>query len=156
MMYYCFFQDDVVPRKEKRQYKKRKHKTDSRGGSLEDNGVRGGTGSGGGRGNRPGVLGGGLDPLLSSDEDSSLPSHSHPQPSVPSDRDDEDTTDEGQFTFRRNRNSTYLPVSAVEFSHVFIFYVQFLIETNVNQISCGLETGLLFNFAQAVVNHGCQ
>ncbi|KOX79622.1 Enhancer of polycomb like protein 1 [Melipona quadrifasciata] len=101
--------DDVVPRKEKRQYKKRKHKTDSRGGNLEDNGVRGGTGSGGGRGSRPGVLGSGLDPLLSSDEDSSLPSHSHPQPSVPSDRDDEDTADEGQFTFRRNRNSTYLP-----------------------------------------------
>ncbi|XP_043599406.1 enhancer of polycomb homolog 1 [Bombus pyrosoma] len=101
--------DDVVPRKEKRQYKKRKHKTDSRGGNLEDNGVRGGTGSGGGRGSRPGVLGSGLDPLISSDEDSPLPSHSHSQPSVPSDRDDEDTADEGQFTFRRNRNSTYLP-----------------------------------------------
>ncbi|OAD55378.1 Enhancer of polycomb like protein 1 [Eufriesea mexicana] len=101
--------DEVVPRKEKRQYKKRKHKTDSRGGSLEDNGIRGGAGSGGGRGNRPGVLGGGLDPLISSDEDSPLPSHSHSQPSVPSDRDDEDTADEGQFAFRRNRNSTYLP-----------------------------------------------
>ncbi|CAL7933254.1 unnamed protein product [Xylocopa violacea] len=101
--------DEVVPRKEKRQYKKRKHKTDSRGGSLEDNGVWGGTGSGGGRGSRPSVLGGGLDPLMSSDEDSQLPSHSHSQPSVPSDRDDEDTADEGQFTFRRNRNSTYLP-----------------------------------------------
>ncbi|XP_076624633.1 enhancer of Polycomb [Colletes latitarsis] len=101
--------DEVVPRKEKRQYKKRKHKTDSRGGSLEDNGVRGGTGSGGGRGSRPGVLGGGLDPLMSSDEDSPLPSHSHSQPSVPSDRDDEDTTEEGQFVFRRNKNSTYLP-----------------------------------------------
>ncbi|XP_076241435.1 enhancer of Polycomb [Calliopsis andreniformis] len=101
--------DEVVPRKEKRQYKKRKHKTDSRGGSLDDTGVRGGTGSGGGRGSRPGVLGGGLDPLMSSDEDSPLPSHSHSQPSVPSDRDDEDTADEGQFAFRRNRNSTYLP-----------------------------------------------
>ncbi|XP_017875455.1 enhancer of polycomb homolog 1 isoform X2 [Ceratina calcarata] len=101
--------DEVVPRKEKRQYKKRKHKTDGRGGGLEDNGVRGGTGSGGGRGTRPGVLGSGLDPLMSSDEDSPLPSHSHSQPSVPSDRDDEDTADEGQFAFRRNRNSTYLP-----------------------------------------------
>ncbi|EGI58322.1 Enhancer of polycomb-like protein 1 [Acromyrmex echinatior] len=99
--------DEVVPRKEKRQYKKRKHKTDSRGGSLDDTGIRSGTGSGGGRGNRPGVLGSGLDPLISSDEDSPLPSHS--QPSLPSDRDDEDTADEGQFAFRRNRNSSYLP-----------------------------------------------
>ncbi|KAF7411509.1 hypothetical protein HZH66_000405 [Vespula vulgaris] len=101
--------DEVVARKEKRQYKKRKHKTDSRGGSLDETGIRGGTGSGGGRGNRTGVLGSGLDPLLSSDEDSPLPSHSHSQPSLSSDRDDEDTADEGQFAFRRNRNSTYLP-----------------------------------------------
>ncbi|KAL6261920.1 hypothetical protein P5V15_007002 [Pogonomyrmex californicus] len=101
--------DEVVPRKEKRQYKKRKHKTDSRGGSLDDTGIRSGTGSGGGRGNRPGVLGSGLDTLISSDDDSSLPSHSHTQPSLPSDRDDEDTADEGQFAFRRNRNSSYLP-----------------------------------------------
>ncbi|KYN14378.1 Enhancer of polycomb like protein 1 [Trachymyrmex cornetzi] len=101
--------DEVVPRKEKRQYKKRKHKTDSRGGSLDDTGIRSGTGSGGGRGNRPGVLGSGLDTLISSDEDSPLPSHSHSQPSLPSDRDDEDTADEGQFAFRRNRNSSYLP-----------------------------------------------
>lgn len=104
-----------MPRKEKRQYKKRKHKTDSRGGSLDDTGVRSGTGSGGGRGNRPGVLGSGLDPLISSDEDSPLPSHSHTQPSLPFDRDDEDTADEGQFAFRRNRNSTYLPVSLCYF-----------------------------------------
>ncbi|KAL0099205.1 hypothetical protein PUN28_020049 [Cardiocondyla obscurior] len=101
--------DEVVPRKEKRQYKKRKHKTDSRGGSLDDSGIRSGTGSGVGRGNRSGVLGSGLDPLMSSDEDSPLPSHSHSQPSLPSDRDDEDTADEGQFAFRRNRNSSYLP-----------------------------------------------
>lgn len=101
--------DEVVPRKEKRQYKKRKHKTDSRGGSLDDTGIRSGTGSGGGRGNRPGVHGSGLDPLISSDEDIPLPSHSHSQPSLPSDRDDEDTADEGQFAFRRNRNSSYLP-----------------------------------------------
>ncbi|KMQ96584.1 enhancer of polycomb-like protein [Lasius niger] len=100
--------DEVVPRKEKRQYKKRKHKTDNRTGNLEDTNVRSGTGSGGGRGNRP-VLGGGLDPLISSDEDSPLPSHSHSQPSLSSDRDDEDTVDEGQFAFRRNRNSSYLP-----------------------------------------------
>lgn len=88
---------------------------------MEDNGVRGGTGSGVGRGSRPGVLGGGLDPLMSSDEDSPLPSHSHSQPSVPSDRDDEDTADEGQFAFRRNRNSTYLPVSAVKLWQILIF-----------------------------------
>ncbi|XP_072749209.1 enhancer of polycomb homolog 1 [Anoplolepis gracilipes] len=100
--------DEVVPRKEKRQYKKRKHKTDSRTGNLEDTSVRSGTGSSSGRGNRP-VLGGGLDPLISSDEDSPLPSHSHSQPSLSSDRDDEDTVDEGQFAFRRNRNSSYLP-----------------------------------------------
>lgn len=100
----------MVPRKEKRQYKKRKHKTDSRSGNLDETGVRSGTGSRGGRGSRPGVLGSGLDPLVSSDEDSPLPSHSHTQPSLPSDRDDEDTADEGQFAFRRNRNSAYLPV----------------------------------------------
>lgn len=88
---------------------------------MDDNGVRGGAGSGGGRGSRPGVLGGGLDPLMSSDEDSPLPSHS--QPSVPSDRDDEDTTDEGQFAFRRNRNSNYLPVSAVTFVRIYQFPV---------------------------------
>lgn len=99
-----------MPRKEKRQYKKRKHKTDSRTGNLEDTSVRSGTGSGSGRGNRP-ILGSGLDPLISSDEDSPLPSHSHSQPSLSSDRDDEDPVDEGQFAFRRNRNSTYLPVS---------------------------------------------
>ncbi|XP_015588318.1 enhancer of polycomb homolog 1 isoform X2 [Cephus cinctus] len=100
--------DEVMPRKEKRQYKKRKHKTDGRVGSLDDGGIRGGTGSGAGRGSRA-VLGGGLDPLASSDEDSPLPSHSHSQPSLPSDRDDEDTPDEGQFAFRRNRTSSYLP-----------------------------------------------
>lgn len=94
---------------------------------MEDNGVRGGTGSGGGRGSRPGVLGSGLDPLISSDDDSPLPSHSHSQPSVPSDRDDEDTADEGQFTFRRNRNSTYLPVSAAKLFQIYIFYVQFVL-----------------------------
>lgn len=103
-----------MPRKEKRQYKKRKHKTDRRGGSLDDTGVRSGAGSGS-RGSRPGVLGSGLDPLISSDEESSLPSHSHTQTSIPSDRDDEDTADEGQFVFRRNRNSTYLPVSLIYF-----------------------------------------
>lgn len=90
---------------------------------MDDNGVRSGTGSGGGRGTRPGVLGGGLDPLMSSDEDSPLPSHSHSQPSVPSDRDDEDTADEGQFAFRRNRNSTYLPVSAVKFVRIFFYFL---------------------------------
>ncbi|XP_066597847.1 enhancer of polycomb homolog 1 [Prorops nasuta] len=101
--------DEVVPRKEKRQYKKRKHKTDSRSGNLEDSGIRGSTGSVGGRGSCPGVLGSGLDPLASSDEDSPLPSHSHSQPSISSDRDDEDTADEGEFTFRRSRDTTYLP-----------------------------------------------
>jgi len=117
-----------VPRKEKRQYKKRKHKTDSRGGSLDDTGIRSGTGSGGGRGNRPGVLGSGLDPLISSDEDSPLPSHSHSQPSLPSDRDDEDTADEGQFAFRRNRNSSYLPVSYYTFFSQDILFSLLLME----------------------------
>ncbi|XP_031779324.1 enhancer of polycomb homolog 1 [Nasonia vitripennis] len=99
--------DDVIgPRKEKRQYKKRKHKTDVRSGGLEDSGVRSGSGSSGSRSNRM-ALGSGLDPLASSDEDSPLPSHS--QPSLPSDRDDEDTADEGQFAFRRNRHNSYLP-----------------------------------------------
>lgn len=80
---------------------------------MDDTGVRSGTGSGGGRGNRPGVLASGLDPLISSDDDSPLPSHSHSQPLLPSDRDDEDNADEGQFAFRRNRNSSYLPVSCL-------------------------------------------
>jgi hypothetical protein len=61
-----------------------------------------------------------VDPLISSDEDSSLPSHSHSQPLLPSDRDDEDAADEGQFAFRRNRNSTYLPVSCL--FHLFAFF----------------------------------
>ncbi|XP_011503738.1 PREDICTED: enhancer of polycomb homolog 1 [Ceratosolen solmsi marchali] len=95
---------DDVPRKEKRQYKKRKHKADVRSGGLDD-GVRS-TGTSGNRGNRV-VLESGLDPLGSSDEDIPLPSHS--QPSLPSDHEDEDTVDEGQFTFRRNRNNSYLP-----------------------------------------------
>ncbi|XP_051172682.1 enhancer of polycomb homolog 1 isoform X2 [Leptopilina boulardi] len=100
--------DEVIPRKEKRQYKKRKHKPDTRGG-LDD--VRGGTGSSGGRGSRA-ALGSGLDPLISSDEDSPLPSHSHTQPSLPLDRTDDDTTDEGQFAFKRTRYNSYLsPVS---------------------------------------------
>jgi len=86
---------------------------------LDDTGVRTGTGTSGGRGNRPNVLGSGLDLLISSDEDSPLPSHSHSQPSLPSDRDDEDTADEGLFAFRRNRNSTYLPVSRLFSSTLF-------------------------------------
>ncbi|XP_043465846.1 enhancer of polycomb homolog 1 [Leptopilina heterotoma] len=97
--------DEVIPRKEKRQYKKRKHKPDTRGG-LDD--VRGGTGSSGGRGSRA-ALGSGLDPLISSDEDSPLPSHSHTQPSLPLDRTDDETTDEGQFAFKRTRYNSYLP-----------------------------------------------
>ncbi|XP_033232211.1 enhancer of polycomb homolog 1 isoform X2 [Belonocnema kinseyi] len=96
--------DETIPRKEKRQYKKRKHKSDSRSGLDEG---RGGTGSSGGRGSR--ALLGGLDPLASSDDDSPLPSHSHSQPSLPSDRDEEDATDEGQFAFKRSRHNTYLP-----------------------------------------------
>ena len=69
--------------------------------------MRSGSGSSGSRSTRL-VLGSGLDLLASSDEDSPLPSHS--QPSLPSDHDDEDTADEGQFVFRRNRNNSYLPV----------------------------------------------
>lgn len=99
--------DEVIPRKEKRQYKKRKHKPDTRGGQDDVRG--GGTGSSGGRGSRS-ALGSGLDPLISSDEDSPLPSHSHTQPSLPLDRTaDEETTDEGQFAFKRTRYNSYLP-----------------------------------------------
>lgn len=116
-----------MPRKEKRQYKKRKHKTDGgrSASGHEEGSVRGGTGSGLGsaRDNRTsasgtvvgsgGVLGSGLDPLASSDEESSpIPSNSHSQPSLASDRDEDDNVDaDGQFAFRRNRNSSYLPVS---------------------------------------------
>lgn len=118
-----FNQDDVIPRKEKRQYKKRKHKADVRSGGLEDSGVRSGSGSSGSRGNRM-ALGSGLDPLASSDEDSPLPSHS--QPSLPSDRDDEDTADEGQFAFRRSRNNSYLPVRIIftwiSTNHISIYF----------------------------------
>lgn len=108
-------QEEVLPRKEKRQYKKRKHKTDGRGtgGSVggvggTDDGLHRGSGVAG-RGGRSGVLGSGLDPLASSDDDGPHPCNS--QPSLPSDRDEDDTVDEGQFAFRRNKNCTYLSVS---------------------------------------------
>ncbi|XP_046481663.1 enhancer of polycomb homolog 1 isoform X1 [Neodiprion pinetum] len=104
--------EEVVPRKEKRQYKKRKHKADGRGtggsvgsvGGADDGLLR--NSSVAGRGGRSGVPGSGLDPLASSDDDGPHPCHS--QLSLPSDRDEEDTIDEGQFAFRRNKNCTYL------------------------------------------------
>jgi enhancer of polycomb-like protein len=105
-------QDDV-PRKEKRQYKKRKHKADVRSGSLDDAGMRSSSGSSGSRGTRV-ILESGLDPLASSDEDTLLPTHS--QPTLPSDHEDEDTVDEGQFIFRRNRNNNYLSVRTLQFN----------------------------------------
>lgn len=66
-------------------------------------------GSGGSRGSRV-IIGSGLDPLASSDDEGPLPSHSHAQSSLPTDRDDDDAADEGQFAFRRNRHGTYLAV----------------------------------------------
>ncbi|CAG5092903.1 Similar to EPC1: Enhancer of polycomb homolog 1 (Homo sapiens) [Cotesia congregata] len=99
--------DDSLQRKEKRQYKKRKHKLDGRGG-LDDSVLRSGSACGVGgsnRNSRTGVLGSGLDPLVSSDEDNPFP---HTQLSMSKERDD-DTADEGPFAFRRNRYCNYLP-----------------------------------------------
>lgn len=137
--FFLSLQDETLPRKEKRQYKKRKHKTEGgrSTGGVEDSGVRGGaaSGLGSGRDNRTsgsgsvvgpgGVHGSGLDPLASSDDESSpIPSHSHSQPSLASDRDDEDNLEtEGQFAFRRNRNSSYLPVSLNINSKLFVFNI---------------------------------
>lgn len=106
-------QEDVVPRKEKRQYKKRKHKTDSRMSGMEEMSVRSGNGSSGSRGNRTGgALGSGLDPMASSDEDNNILSHSHSQPFITTDsREEDESIEEGPFAFRRNRNCSYLPVS---------------------------------------------
>lgn len=99
--------EDVLPRKEKRQYKKRKHKLDGRSSALDDNGLRSGLTSGGAsRSGRVGVIGSGLDPLVSSDDENPFP---HTQMSVATECDDEDNTDEGPFTFRRNRYCNYLP-----------------------------------------------
>lgn len=69
----------IIPRKEKRQYKKRKHK------SLSHNRVSG--------------LGSGLEGIgpLSSDEEPI--SHMSPEP--------EEVEDEGQFAFRRNKLCSY-------------------------------------------------
>lgn len=74
--------DDVIPRKEKRQYKKRKHKS-----------------SGHTRSSSSGVGAAGLDGLgnLSSDDDA-MPQLS-PEP--------EEVEDEGQFAFRRNKLCSY-------------------------------------------------
>ncbi|KAH0546803.1 hypothetical protein KQX54_015312 [Cotesia glomerata] len=99
--------DDSLQRKEKRQYKKRKHKLDGRSG-LDDSVLRSGSACGVGgsnRNSRTGVLGSGLDPLVSSDEDNPFP---HTQLSMSKERDD-DTADEGPFAFRRNRYCNYLP-----------------------------------------------
>ncbi|XP_015112813.1 enhancer of polycomb homolog 1 [Diachasma alloeum] len=98
--------EDGLPRKEKRQYKKRKHKVDGRAGGLDESGVRIGSGTGSSRSTRTSVIGSGLDPLASSDEDSPFP---HTQMSMSSDRDEDDNTEDGLFAFRRNRYSTYLP-----------------------------------------------
>lgn len=93
-----------MPKKEKRQYKKRKHKLDIRSGNLSDS-IHGSSTSSG-QNNRI-VIADGLDPLASSDDDNLVSSHSHPSLR---DHDDEDLAEEGQFAFHRNRNNTYLPV----------------------------------------------
>ena len=54
----------------------------------------------------------GLEPLPSSDEEHPTPSNSLNQPSI-SDRDDEDSANEGPFTFRRNMHNNYLSVSII-------------------------------------------
>ncbi|XP_058808050.1 enhancer of polycomb homolog 1 [Phymastichus coffea] len=96
--------DEMIPRKEKRQYKKRKHKIDMRSGILDDSIHHSPTVNS--ENNRI-VLADGLDPLGSSDDDNLLPCHSNS--TLPRDRDDEDIADEGHFAFRRNRNNNYLP-----------------------------------------------
>ncbi|XP_034951560.1 enhancer of polycomb homolog 1 [Chelonus insularis] len=104
--------EDGLPRKEKRQYKKRKHKLDGRPSSGLDEGVLMRTSSSSHRHLRTGVLGSsGLDPLASSDEDNPFP---HTQLSTSSmltndHDDDDDVADESPFTFRRNRYCNYLP-----------------------------------------------
>ncbi|KAJ8925543.1 hypothetical protein NQ315_009383 [Exocentrus adspersus] len=77
----AILKDEVIPRREKRQYKKRKHKSLSQGRSSS-------------------LGGGGLESLgnLSSDEDATMP-HLSPEP--------EDAEDEGQFAFRRNKLCSY-------------------------------------------------
>lgn len=115
-----FFKDEVIQRKEKRQYKKRKHKSDMRSGLDDGSGMRSGaTGLSGSRGNRN-VLGSGLDSLASSDEDFPLPHSSHVNQSLlhrDEDIGDSSTTtvassaDEGLYSFRRTKHSVYLPVS---------------------------------------------
>lgn len=102
--------EDGLPKKDKRQYKKRKHKSDGRSSGLDDSSVGGGirVGTGGSRTSRTDVTGSGLDPLGSSDEDGLF---QHTQLSlVPSSvREEEETINEGPYTFYRNRYSTYLP-----------------------------------------------
>ncbi|KAJ8952863.1 hypothetical protein NQ314_007469 [Rhamnusium bicolor] len=82
----AILKDEVIPRREKRQYKKRKHKslTQSRSGGLGA---------------------GGLDSLgtMSSDDDATVP-HLSPEP--------EEVDEEGQFAFRRNKLCSYhMPLS---------------------------------------------
>lgn len=72
--------DEIIPRKEKRQYKKRKHKNSSHG-------------------RLSAVPGSGIDGIASSDEEEVVPSHPSPEP--------EDTEEEGQFAFRRNKLCSY-------------------------------------------------
>ncbi|GLV39686.1 Enhancer of Polycomb [Carabus blaptoides fortunei] len=76
--------DEAVPRKEKRQYKKRKHKNSSARLST--------------------LPGSGIDGLVSSDEEEPLPVVHSPEP--------EETDEEGQFAFRRNKLCTYhMPIA---------------------------------------------
>lgn len=76
--------DEILPRKEKRQYKKRKHKNSTHG-RLSS------------------MPGGALDGLASSDEEEMVAAVASPEP--------EEAEEEGQFAFRRNKLCSYHMVS---------------------------------------------
>lgn len=82
----AIIKDEILPRKEKRQYKKRKHKNSTHG-RLSS------------------IPGGAIDGLVSSDEDDLVPAAPSPEP--------EDAEEEGQFAFRRNKLCSYHMVSYI-------------------------------------------
>ncbi|KAL1500742.1 hypothetical protein ABEB36_006187 [Hypothenemus hampei] len=88
----AIIKDDVISRREKRQYKKRKHKM-----------LNTGRGSGGGCGLGPNAS---LDGF-SSDEDGSLHDSTNRDGIISGDADDQEDHDEGPFMFRRNRMCSY-------------------------------------------------
>lgn len=86
----AILKDEAVTRKEKRQYKKRKHK------ALSGHGRGVGPGGGGGGG-------GGIDGLAALSSDDEVMPQLSPEP--------EDVDEEGQFAFRRNKLCSYHMVS---------------------------------------------